>query len=119
MTFLEFTVLALAVFRVSRLIVDDTIFDTPRLWLLTRYPASDTIFTDYRDDLLWVENVGGWMTLKPHIIGELISCMWCTGFWVAVIGVVVWSQWPGVAWWVALPFALSAVTGIIQEVTSE
>ena len=117
MTVLEFLVVALAVFRVSRLIVSDTILDTPRLWILTRYPASDTVFVDWRDDLFWVEKVGGWMAIKPHLIGELISCVWCTGFWISVIAVAAWWQSPEVAWWLALPFALSAVAGLLEEVT--
>ena len=117
MTPLEFAVLALAVFRVSRLIVSDTILDTPRLWILARWPASDTVFVEARPHTFWVENVEGWMTVKPHLIGELVSCVWCTGFWISVIAAVGWSQAPDVAWWLALPFALSAVAGLLEEVT--
>lgn len=45
---------------------------------------------------------------------DLVDCPWCVGFWIAV-GVVVVSASPlAGAWqWVALPLALSAVTGLL------
>ena len=117
MTPLEFVVVSLAVFRVSRLIVSDSILDRVRIRFLTRHPASDTVFMDGGDGRLWVEALDGWVAEQPSFFGELISCVWCVGFWVAVLAVIGWWQVPQVVWWIGLPFALSAVAGIVEEVT--
>lgn len=112
---LQFVVLALAVYRVTRLIVTDTILDKPREALLTRYPASDTVFAEWADGLVWSETVEGWIALEPSWLGDLVSCVWCAGFWISVVAVLLWWLAPGLVWWLALPFAFSAVVGIIES----
>ena len=61
MTLLEFVIIALAVFRLTRLITTDTIFESLRNRLWAKFP--------------------------PHKskLGYLITCDWCTSIWVASI----------------------------------
>lgn len=119
----------LAAFRLTRLITRDTWppVKAVRDWLLRRwpsadaeYPASDVTIRDVRDEGTLptgvpVFNSGGrWLAVRPHWLGELVTCPWCAGFWVAA-AVVAAQLW--LVWWppVALVFALSAATGLIAR----
>ncbi len=119
----------LAVFRFSRLIVADSIFDTPRSWLLARWPGDETVFgtTPTAEpppyvhavtgiELIWVD--GTWMAARPRWFGKWLSCIWCVSPYVAAAVVMARSWWD---WWQypALVAALSAVAGIIHVRTSE
>ena len=115
MTWLQFAILALAAHRVTRLITTDTILDGPRIWLLTRWPASDTVFADYRPGLMWVEASDGWMAERPSWLGDLVSCPWCIGFWISLMWVVLFAVAPQVGFWVGLPFAVSSIVGIVES----
>lgn len=78
-------VVALAVFRVTRLLVVDSITDPIRDFF------SRWTFTD-----------------------ELVGCPWCTGFWVGLAATIVYAVSPEVAFWLSLPFAFSAVAGLLS-----
>lgn len=78
-------VVALAVFRITRLLVVDSITDPLRDF------ASRWWFTD-----------------------ELLSCPWCTSFWVGLGATIVYALSPDVAFWLSLPFAFSAVAGLLS-----
>lgn len=94
MTPADLTVDGLAAFRLTRLIVDDTILDTPRAAVLDRLDA------------------GGPAARK---IAEGLGCYWCAGMWVAVAAAAVRRT---AAWRAArVPLALSAVVGILAENT--
>lgn len=63
---LEAVVLALATFRITRLIVKDQIFNPLRDWIWNKYPPTDEF-------------------MRPKTnIGYLISCPHCTSIWVAL-----------------------------------
>lgn len=83
---------ALAVYRITRLITEDTLTEPPRL-------------------LLQAE-----LKRRGHIkLAYLLGCPWCSGFWVAVaVGLVRWRApraWQAVRW----PLAMSAAAGVIAE----
>jgi len=80
-------VLILAVFRVTRLATTDTIFDTPRNWVHDH----------------------------SSFFSEMLDCDWCASFWVAVPVAVAYWLWPDVTFWLSLPFALSAVVGLLTR----
>ena len=81
---------ALAVYRITRLVVDDAILDAPR------------------------ERVFGWLDSRAKV-AELLDCSWCVAVWVA-FGVVVLRGVLPRAWApVARGLALSAVAGLISE----
>lgn len=74
----ELLILALAAYRVTRLITEDSIFDTPRNRLLA-----------------WLE------THRLGKVAEALSCHWCTGVWASLAVYAVWltatdtgGDWP-------------------------
>ena len=87
MTGLELAVVALAAFRTWKLVADDTILDRPRAWLC-RWVGKADVF---------------------------ITCPWCAGFWISVGWAAAWwaHEW---AVYAAVPFAISAVVGIVAVV---
>ena len=82
---------ALAVYRITRLVVEDSILDRPRDYLMGRAE--------------WVR--------------ALLDCYWCAGFWVSLAATIVLYATgalvlPAVAW-MGLPFALSAIAGLLSS----
>ncbi len=86
-------IMALAVFRVYRLIAEDDIFDRPRDWLLDRFKE---------------ERLGK--------LDVLITCPWCLGWWLGLLTWVAWLATP--SWTVGLcfPWALSALVALAAKV---
>ncbi|WP_082234626.1 DUF1360 domain-containing protein [Halobacillus massiliensis] len=65
---LNLFILAFACFRLTRLVVQDVIFE----------PLRSPFFTIIKEDgEEWLEPKG--------LIGELLSCQWCVGVWMALI----------------------------------
>lgn len=128
---LDLLILALAVSRLSRLIVSDSITEKLRNWIWYRLPASDTEFGDSEVKVDGKDTLGNqigvlhktgvhvfrtrtaWYATQPRMIGNLISCPWCAGFWVAI---AVWAGY----WFYpetvifTVPFALSEITGLLN-----
>lgn len=93
-----FVLLALASWRVWRLIAEDALLDRPRAWLLrgTPPPGGATPLPGYR------ETVAYWLT-----------CPYCAGFWIAVgwwAGWLLLDDWAVAA---AVPWAISAVVALV------
>ncbi|WP_173916923.1 DUF1360 domain-containing protein [Halobacillus sp. Marseille-Q1614] len=64
---LNIFILAFACFRLTRLVVQDVIFE----------PLRAPFFTVIKEDgEEWIEPKG--------VIGELLSCQWCVGVWMAL-----------------------------------
>ena len=85
-----FLILSLATFRISRLL------------------TTDVILEDMRDRI--------WKKYSPLTkFGYLFTCMWCMSFWVALVIVICYTIIPTVAFLLALPFALSAVAGLVAH----
>lgn len=82
---LPLVLLSLAAFRVWRLVGEDVILDRPRKWLIGRGAKYD----------------------------EWVSCPWCAGAWISVLWWLAWVAWPHWTLVVAVPFAVSAVVGLI------
>jgi hypothetical protein len=79
---------ALAAFRLTRLIQRDTILDGPRKAVMDRHYADR--------------------------IGELLNCPWCLGFWVSVAVVLAATVLPRKLWEpVVVALAASAVVGLL------
>lgn len=100
-SWLAFVLLALAAFRVYRLLGRDTILDRPRKRLVglpANWQEGDEIPDGYRDGL-----------------AMFISCGWCAGFWIALawwLGWLVSPHWATVA---AVPWALAAVVALLEK----
>ncbi|MFC0524748.1 DUF1360 domain-containing protein [Pontibacillus salicampi] len=77
-TWMELVILILASYRVTNLLVYDTIMD----WM--RRPFHNTIRKENAQGEIeeYIEVKGAGL---QAFIGELLSCHWCTGFWVSVV----------------------------------
>jgi hypothetical protein len=99
----ETLLLAAAAYRFWRLLAEDDILDRPRRLLLRLGEAwekeGDPVPPDYR---------GSW--------AEFLICPWCAGFWTAIAWWGAWQIWPHAAIVVAVPFAISALVGLIARV---
>ena len=88
----DFLILSLACYRITRLIIEDTITEPLRERVWKRFPPESTR------------------------IGYLFTCPWCTGFWVSVLIVAAYLLLPSATIAIALVFAFSAVVGIIDTI---
>lgn len=90
MDLILFIVFLLSTYRLTRLIIEDEIFDTPRDWL-------------YRQ-------------VKPGgKLAYLLGCPWCISFWVAIPLMILFIGFPTGMMVVGLPLAGSAVVGFIYQ----
>jgi len=87
---IRFVVLLLAIYRVTRLVVEDEILDEPRNWVFDRIKADGNL-------------------------SYLLTCYWCTSFWVAIPLTILYIVYPPGMMVVGLPLAGSAVTGLIDQ----
>lgn len=88
-TWWGFLLLALAAFRLWRLIGEDVILERPRNWLERRYGD------------------------RGEYWAAFVTCPWCAGAWIAIGWWLAWIAWPHWTLVVATPFAISAVAGLI------
>ena len=82
-------VLGLAAFRITHLITTDAIADGFREWVWSKYSPMTKI-------------------------GYLITCNWCTGFWVSLFLVAGFLILPQITFVVSLVMAISALVGLIS-----
>lgn len=128
---LDYLILALAVSRLTRLVVHDSISERFRTFIWRRWPGTDTQFGDTEVAVDGKDTLGNrigqlttgvdvfrtsvaWFATTPRFVGNLISCHWCLSVWMAV---AVWAGYwvyDGLAWWL-LPLALSEVTGLLND----
>jgi len=101
----QFLLLAGATFRLWRLLTEDDILVRPRNYLLNLgdwRKDGDPIPAEYR---------AAW--------GEFISCPWCFGAWLSIVWWSSYKTWPHGSLVAAVPFALSAVVGVVGHLLSE
>jgi hypothetical protein len=105
MSFIQFTIVALAVWRISSFLVDE---NGP--WsFMDRFRHSVGVRQD--------ELTGLWYG-ETHL-ADLLTCVWCTSFWVAILASLAYLIAPETTVWLSLPFALSAVACIISEMVDD
>lgn len=85
----HFLVLALACFRLTRLVTTDVVFNRPREWFWRRFPPESTM------------------------LGYLSTCDWCASVWVGSLLAISYTIFPSATLLASLPFALSAVAGTL------
>ena len=88
-TAVTFVILALAAFRLTHLVTTDAIADGFRTKVWKKFPPSTKI-------------------------GYLITCNWCTGFWVSIFLVISYLILPVATLVVSLVLAISASIGLIS-----
>lgn len=89
MTTLEFLILGLATYRITRLIIRDEIFTRPRNFFWKKFPP------------------------EKSLLGYLLTCPWCISIWVASIIQISSIIVPEATYAVGAVFALSAIAGLL------
>ena len=91
----EALLLALAAWRIFRLLAEDEILNRPRRWALNLdrdWEEGDDPNEDYR--FAW----GAWLT-----------CPYCAGFWISLVWWGAWMIWPHGTVVAAVPLAINVV----------
>lgn len=110
-------ILALAVYSITRLISIDSFppIEKARNWFYDRFPHDGYSSLKRPVRGQWVThgvgyhvNIGVWQ-------GELLSCPWCLGWWVSLVGSVLFLFWPMTVLALCVPFALRVIPGIIES----
>lgn len=89
MTALEFVVMGLATYRLTRLIIRDELLSKPRDFFWKKFPP------------------------EKSLLGYLLTCPWCISIWVASILQISSIINPEVTYAVGIIFALSAIAGLL------
>lgn len=111
----EFVLLALAAYRVYRLIARDTITDPLRD--VVSYPDATAVTLDRQG--VHVEMAGGpppaeGSPLRVYV-ATLIRCPWCVGFYVSLAVWILWECWPHAIIVGSVPFAIAGAVGLIAK----
>lgn len=109
-------ILVLATYSITRLITEDTIADPIRNWFFTHWPNDGfTSKVKPKRGKLRLISQGTWYVDEGTKLGELISCPWCSGFWVALLVCV--AAWFAPIWTILLltPLALRVVPGMLNS----
>ncbi|KKE78167.1 DUF1360 domain-containing protein [Oceanobacillus caeni] len=107
----EFLLLALATFRLTRLIVFDkitTFLRSPFLEEVEEVEGDGTVVT-------YIEVKGNGI---KKWIGELLSCYWCAGIWCAVLLLVFYDVWPTVMEFIIIVLAITGAAGFLESVVN-
>lgn len=107
-SFLNFLILALASFRLTRLIVFDKITE------FIREPFFDEI-EEIEDGVKEVYYLPKKLGIKKFI-GELLSCYWCTGIWAAAFLVGMAYLLPPLAVPLILILAVAGLAAVIETI---
>ncbi|WLP61480.1 DUF1360 domain-containing protein [Bacillus pumilus] len=109
---LSFVVFALASFRLTRLIVFDTITAPFR-----------RLFHEEQEEINEQGEVETYIIIKGKglrsWIGELLSCYWCTGMWCTATLLLIYILFPVISMWLNLLLAIAAAAGIIEAIVSK
>lgn len=132
-TLTDLTLLALATYRLARIIGWDDITIRLRGWV-TGVPDRDY---DFWVHVLEQELAAGhdpWRSgLRGRVDGptgkidrppvtharwdlaKLLRCPWCLGFWLSIVVVACWLSWPRGTLFAATPLAVSAIVGLVAK----
>lgn len=78
LTWIELIILVLASFRITRLLVYDTITE----WMRRPFHKEIEQVNEEGETEIFIEAKGRGL---QKFIGELLSCHWCTGVWVSAL----------------------------------
>ncbi|MCF7619321.1 DUF1360 domain-containing protein [Bacillus sonorensis] len=103
---------SLAVFRLTRLVVFDTI--TAPLRSLFHEEVEEKNEAGQVETYIVIKGKG----LRAWI-GELLSCYWCTGVWCTAFLLVFYALIPDVAEWLILLLAIAGLAGVMETIVSK
>lgn len=118
-----FILLSLAVYRLWRLLAEDTITARLRALVLSdhRYSWWNEVISQARAEGrdAWADPAPGEspppFSVLRYDAAEWMRCPWCVGWWMSVAAWAGWQAAPTVTLWIAAPFAISAVIGLIVK----
>lgn len=87
-TFLAVLIAALAAYRLTRIVVADSITDPARAWLWRRTFAEAGWDSERDRPAVIVVSRAWWW------VHELVTCPFCTGWWVSLGVWAAWIHWP-------------------------
>jgi len=96
---MELILIALATWRISSLLVHE---EGPFMLLVNMRSLLGVYYDEFSE-------VHG-----RNALAKALTCVWCTSLWVAIGFAALYYY--GIAFWVALPFALSAAAIIIERI---
>ena len=108
MDFFSLCMLGLAAFRLTRLIVFDTITERLRMIFLEEVTENEL-----EGETVYIVPRGKGVR---KFIGELISCYWCTGIWVSGFLVAFYALYPMIAIWILAILSVAAVASVIETI---
>jgi hypothetical protein len=106
---LQLIIMGLAVFRITHLIVYDKITEFLRAPFFDEQEEMDENGEQVIFLVPKTEGMKGW-------IGELLSCHWCTGIWVAAGSYFLYSIAPGVASPLISIMAIAGLASLLEAV---
>lgn len=125
---LDFLLLGLAAFRLTRLAGWDDLTITPRRWLTglgdddhhAWASAIDELRQDGKDPWMPPMDTSASWSAPPvsrarFYVGKMIRCPWCAGWWVSLAVWLGWLAWPHAITSASIPLALSAVVGLVAK----
>ncbi|MEH7014533.1 DUF1360 domain-containing protein [Neobacillus niacini] len=105
---LNFIIVTLACFRLTRLFVFDKITE------FLRAPFFDEIEEENEEGTKEVYYLPKQTPIKKFI-GELLSCYWCTGVWVSAALVIGYLLLPAIFVPIILVFAVAGLAAIVES----
>jgi hypothetical protein len=108
LTWIEFILLCLSTFRLTRLIIFDKI-----TWFM-RNPFHEIVEEEVDGAVISFIHVKGSGLQKW--IGELLSCYWCSGIWCSILLVLGYTFAPSFFYPIILILAIAGIAGIIEMV---
>lgn len=109
-------IVALAIFSITRLIVEDSIADPIRNKFFDKFPHEG--YTSRKKPKRGSASPisgGLFLTTKGTKLGELVSCPWCSGFYVAIGVFVALMLSPLWTTLLLFPMALRVIPGLLSR----
>ncbi len=109
-------ILALAIYSITRLITKDSIIDRQREWFFNQFPPEGYTSRVRPKRGKFIIQGQHYVVTKGHKLGELVSCPWCSGFWVSGALFLAFWAWPVTTTFLLVPLALRVIPGVIESV---
>ncbi|WP_018664523.1 DUF1360 domain-containing protein [Heyndrickxia acidiproducens] len=106
---LDFILLVLASFRLTRLIVYDKITAFLRKPFHEEVTEISPDGTEEEYIILKGKGLRRW-------VGELLSCYWCTGIWSAAVIYILWQYFPQAGFPVIIILAIAGLSSFIETI---
>ncbi|GKU81820.1 DUF1360 domain-containing protein [Niallia sp. NCCP-28] len=106
---MDFLLLVLASFRITRLLVYDRITEFIRSLVLEEVTEKNEMG---EDTVYYVPRSGR----VRGFFGELISCYWCTGVWSAIFLILLYYLFPSIYAPFVLVFAIAGAAAFIEVI---